>query len=71
MKNLVMGVKKPIKADKIKVLHCPQIENLTIKKILAEAKMVSEIVNSLPDKDEETLKFKKSYICNLCYSLIG
>ena len=28
-------------------------------------------MSKLPDKDEETAKFSKSYICNLVYTVVG
>ena len=71
MRDLVSGKKKFIKADAVKVLHVPQYNTLTIKKILEKAKLVPEIKEKLPEKDAETFKMPKSYICNLCYTVIG
>ena len=71
MRDLVAGDKKIIRADGIKTLHVPQYENLTIKKILEQAKNVPAIMSRLPEKDGETFKFPKSYVCNICYTVIG
>ena len=30
-----------------------------------------QIVDRLPDKDDETFKFPKSYVCNLIYTCVG
>ena len=71
MRDLVSGTKKIIKADGIRALHVPQYETLTIKKILAEAKNVPDIMEKMPDNDTETFKFPKSYVCNICYTVLG
>ena len=71
LKDLISGHKKFIKADAVKVLHVPQYSTLTCKKILEKAKLVPEIKNKLPDKDGETFKMPKSYLCNLCFTVIG
>ena len=60
-----------IKANEIKVLHVPQYETLTVEKILGKAKTIDNVAYLLPDKDEETAKFTKSYICNLVYTVVG
>ena len=60
-----------IKADDIKVLHVPQYETLTVEKILEKAKTIPEVMVKLPDKDKETAKFCKSYICNIIYTIVG
>ena len=28
-------------------------------------------MDRLPDKDAETFKFPKSYVCNICFTVIG
>ena len=28
-------------------------------------------MEKLPDKDDETFKFPKAYVCNICYTVIG
>ena len=28
-------------------------------------------MDKLPDKDDETFKFPKAYVCNICYTVLG
>ena len=71
LRDLICGRKKIISASAIKSIFVPQYENLTIEKILTQARGVEAIANKLPDKDSETKKFPKKYVCDIIYTTLG
>ena len=44
---------------------------LTVEKIMEKAKTIPEVMDKLPDKEKESAKFCKSYLCNLIYTIVG
>ena len=70
LKDIITNKKISIHLDNIKPINVPYYKGLSIEKILTFAGKYEIIQNAFPDI-KETLKFERSYICNVIHTLLG
>ena len=59
-----------IKCDDVKVLYAPQYENLSIDRILEQARKAAHVNNYLPE-DRDMHKVPRQWLINVAYTLVG
>ena len=70
LKDIITNKKISIHLDNIKPINVPYYKGLSIEKILAFAGKYEIVQNAFP-VIKETLKFERSYICNVIHTLLG
>ena len=70
LKDIITNKKLAIPLDNVRPINVPYYKGLSIEKILAFAGKYVSVQNAFPDI-KETLKFERSYICNVIHTLIG
>ena len=82
LKQLINGEKKSklyilhivlhlgISCDDIKVIYCPQYENISVKNMMQEASKDPNIMQYLPDEQEIHL-LPRQYLANVIYTVVG
>ena len=70
LKDIITNKKISISLDDVKPINVPYYKGLSIEKILAFAGKYEIVQKALPDI-KETLKFERSYICNVINTLLG
>ena len=70
LKDIMTNKKISISLDNVRPINVPYYKGLSIEKILAFAGKYISVQNAFPNI-KETLKFERSYICNVIHTLIG
>ena len=70
LKDIITNKKISISLDDVKPINVPYYKGLSIEKILAFAGKYEIVQNAFP-VIKETLKFERSYICNVIHTLLG
>ena len=71
LRDIAAGKRKLIKCVDVKVLNVPQFEGLTIETMLEFAQDYDQVMAALPEDKRETMKFARSYLANVIYSIVG
>jgi hypothetical protein len=70
LKDIVTNKKLRIALDDVRPINVPYFKGLSIEQILAFAGKYERVQNAFPDI-KETLKFERSYICNVIHTILG
>jgi hypothetical protein len=70
LKEIISNKKMGIHLDNIRPINVSFYKGLSIERILDFAGKYVEVQNAFPDM-KETLKFERSFICNVIHSIVG
>ena len=71
LRDLASGKRHIIKADKVKTIHVPHFEGLTLDTMLYHAKKNMQVMKALPIEAREIDKLPRQYISNVIYTIVG
>ena len=71
LRDLASGKRQIIKADRVKTIHVPHFEGLTLDTMLYHARKSAQVVKALPLEPREVDKLPRSYIANVIYTIVG